>query len=164
VYEPWYTTVADRRIEEQRQVRAGQQQDHEGPQRDLAQHERPVVGEYLAHQDPDALGAVEPVVKPPADAGKAGRDLYCVVAHPRSQKLGPTGCRKSRGAAGSPHKGVRIPGLATTLSAVQFRVAHDDVRLTRSGLLAGLRTNGGGASVTKAVSMTSLLLQEVVVI
>ena len=40
-------------------------------------------------------GAVEPVVKPPADAAQRAGDLDRVVAHPRSQKLGPTGCVKS---------------------------------------------------------------------
>ena len=54
------------------------------------------------HQDPDALGAVEPVVEPAAHSGDGGRDLYCVVAHPRSQKLGPTGWVKSLAAAMKP--------------------------------------------------------------
>jgi hypothetical protein len=46
-------------------------------------------------------------------------------------------------------KGVRIPELATTLSVVQFVLHMMMSRLMLSGLLAGLRTTGRAASVTK---------------
>jgi hypothetical protein len=51
------------RVEEQRQEDAGQDQDDERIQRDLAEQERPVVREDLPQQCPDALGGVQPVVE-----------------------------------------------------------------------------------------------------
>jgi hypothetical protein len=85
-----------RRHEEQRKERPGQQQDDERPQRDLAQHERPVVREHLPHEHAQAACRVEPVVKPPGGSAKGLRDVEVIAgAHPRSQKLGPTGSWKS---------------------------------------------------------------------
>src|SRR5581483_5198678 len=55
----------------QRQEGAGQQQDDERPQRDLAEQERPVVGEDLAHEHAQAACPTEPVIQPPARAGQA---------------------------------------------------------------------------------------------
>ena len=85
-------------------------------------------GKTLLHQDPDALGAVEPVVEPRRrrrDGG--GRCLHCVVAHPRSQKLGPTGCGEVAGrrdeALGVQHQ--------RQLRQRAGRRAEDDVRPVR---------------------------------
>ena len=50
------------RLEPQRQERAGQQQDDEAVERDLAQHERPVVGEDLARAALDEVRRAEPLV------------------------------------------------------------------------------------------------------
>jgi hypothetical protein len=47
-------------LEEERQERARQQDDDEAPQRDLAEHERPVVGEDLA---PELLDQPERLVR-----------------------------------------------------------------------------------------------------
>ena len=77
------------RLEPERQERPGQQQDDEGVQGDLAQHERPVVGEDLLDVAPEEGGGPEALVD------EAQRALDCLrgggVAHPRSQKLGPMG-------------------------------------------------------------------------
>ena len=85
------------RVEEQRQEDAGQDQDDERVERDLAEQERPVVGEDLAQQRPEALGGVEPVVEFGALLRQWLRygQSRVVSAHPRSQKLGPTGSWKS---------------------------------------------------------------------
>ena len=80
-------------LEEQRQERAGQQQDDERVEGDLAEQERPVVGEDFLRKDLNALGAVEPVVQPAARCRPAPVDAH--VDGPRSQKLGPTGSVKS---------------------------------------------------------------------
>ena len=53
-----------RRVEEQRQERAGQQQDDERVQRDLAEQERPVVREDLVEQPPQRGGHLQPLVDP----------------------------------------------------------------------------------------------------
>ena len=82
------------RDEEQREERTGQQQDDERPQRDLAEQERPVVRKHLPHQHAEPARAVESVVEPPAGAAQGLRNVK-VIAHPRSQKLGPTGWVKS---------------------------------------------------------------------
>ena len=52
------------RLEPERQERAGQQQDDERVEGDLAEQERPVVREDLPEQHAEAPGAVEPVVQP----------------------------------------------------------------------------------------------------
>ena len=61
------------RHEPQGQERAGQQQDDEAPQGDLAEHERPVVREDLAHLRLGELGQAEAVVdrlrRPPTGDG-----------------------------------------------------------------------------------------------
>ncbi|WP_222107898.1 hypothetical protein [[Actinomadura] parvosata] len=44
---------------------AGDQHDHEGVQGDLAQQERPVVVERLAHRPVEEPGAAEPIVQRP---------------------------------------------------------------------------------------------------
>ena len=92
--------------EEEGQERAGQQQDDERVERDLAEHERPVVREDLvevALQEPGGakptvdfaerllhylgrrLRAVRPACRPGRLRAGASR------RHERSQKLGPTG-------------------------------------------------------------------------
>jgi hypothetical protein len=87
------------RHEVQRQEDAGDEQDDEGVQGDLAQHERPVVGEDLVHERAPALGdaqAVVQLVEGLADAavGPEGLLLRSLgvddVAHERSQNPGPT--------------------------------------------------------------------------
>ena len=50
------------RPEEERQEGAGQQQDDERVQRDLAEHERPVVGKDLVHAPLEVAGEPEPAV------------------------------------------------------------------------------------------------------
>ena len=98
------------RDEPERQEDAGQQQDDEAPQRDLAEHEGPVVGEdlaevLLASGRPGRAGRRprSPRRRPCSASGDRGlaavgvRDLARVEGHdqPRSQKLGPTGSSKS---------------------------------------------------------------------
>ncbi|MDQ1137224.1 hypothetical protein QE410_002023 [Microbacterium sp. SORGH_AS 1204] len=108
-------------LEEERQEGAGQQHDDEAPQGDLAEHERPVVGEDLAAElfdDARHAGALVEIVRRGADEaaaerlavtprgrlrrtridGRFGRDVLGGVStgtHERSQKLGPTGSWKS---------------------------------------------------------------------
>ncbi len=93
-------------VEPQRQEDAGDQQDHEAPQRDLPEHERPVVGEYLADLLLGQGGHAGAVIGPgrhPAqrvgllDLGGGGAvgGSGTHRCHPRSQKLGPTGSVKS---------------------------------------------------------------------
>ena len=83
---------------------AGGQQDHEGVQGDLAQHERPVVGEDLVEEGPAALDDPEPLVELAdglADAS-VGAERRLGGAHRalerthvlRSQKPGPVGWSK----------------------------------------------------------------------
>jgi hypothetical protein len=68
------------RDEEERQEGPGQQQDDERPQRDLAEHERPVVGKDLPHEHPEPAGSVEPVIQPPARGAQA-RTRIVAVGH-----------------------------------------------------------------------------------
>ena len=82
---------------------SGDQEYDEAPQRDLAQHERPVVGEDLADlllRQPRHPGALVGVVGSRADLRRLRRldGGLGVGAHvpSRSQKLGPTGSVKSR--------------------------------------------------------------------
>jgi hypothetical protein len=92
--------VAVGRGEEQRQEDAGQQQHDEAVQRDLAQHEGPVVREDLAQlllgRAGDAETLVEVVGGLPAERGRDDLLVCSRSAHPRSQKLGPTGWSKPR--------------------------------------------------------------------
>ena len=78
-------TSTMRRLEEQRQEGAGQQQDDEAVERDLAEHERPVVGEDLAEllleQGPATAGAVVQEDAGLADGRSAGAVL---IRAPRS--------------------------------------------------------------------------------
>ena len=99
--------VGRRRDEEERQEGPGQQQDDERPQRDLAEHERPVVGKHLPHEHAEPARPVEPVVEPPAGAAQGLGNLE-VLAHPRSQKLGPTGWVKSLLATRYPYESTVI--------------------------------------------------------
>ena len=85
--------LAHARVEPQREEDAAEQQDHEAPERDLAQHEGPVVGEDLAQVLLRQGGQAEPVVGPLGDGadpvglrggGRGGvrrRDLAGVDAH-----------------------------------------------------------------------------------
>src|SRR5690606_26123147 len=86
-------------VEEERQVDAGQDQDDERVERQLADHERPVVGEDLVEGRPAQLGGAETVVDPAGEA--VGQQPLgpapALPRHhrPRSQKPGPTGLEKS---------------------------------------------------------------------
>ncbi|MBG9887283.1 hypothetical protein ABE10_12240 [Bacillus toyonensis] len=91
-------------LEEERQERSGQEHDHEAPQRDLAEHEGPVVREDLASElldEPGEARALIDVVRGGADEASAEGLLRFLVfgdgcgAQWRSQKLGPTGSVKS---------------------------------------------------------------------
>lgn len=94
-----------RRLEEERQEGSGEEHDDEAPQGDLAEHERPVVGEDLASQLLDKAGeagALIDVVRRGTDEATAEGRLGVLVlfgqrcgAQWRSQKLGPTGSVKS---------------------------------------------------------------------
>ena len=99
--------LGHRRVEEERQVRAGEQQDDERVQRDLAHHERPVVGEDLVQLGAHRAGDVEPVVEPlrrPCPAACAAcRPRGCgpcsvalVMAAPRSRGRSARGNRTRR--------------------------------------------------------------------
>ena len=59
---------------------AGPEQDDEGVEGDLSEHERPVVGEDLVQETPAALGESESVVEP----------VDGLIDHGRSQNPGPT--------------------------------------------------------------------------
>ena len=103
--------LAHRRHVPEGQEHAGEQQDDEAPQRDLAQHERPVVGEDLAELLLHGRAEAEALVGPVGDdagpvrllrggglAPVAVGHLARVDAHQslfRSQKLAPTGSSKS---------------------------------------------------------------------
>ena len=93
--------------EPQGQEDAGQEEHDEAPQRDLAQHEGPVVREDLAQVLLHGGGEAEALVGPGRSrAGPVGPlrrrrrggvalgDLAGVHDQPRSQKLGPTGSLK----------------------------------------------------------------------
>ena len=101
--------VADlghRGVEEERQEGAGQQQDDERVERDLAHHERPVVGEDLVQLLAHAAGHAEPVLGPAAGLADRGGRLVEALGpldggllaqvdrvgggHGRSQNDGPT--------------------------------------------------------------------------
>ena len=86
--------LAHARPEPQRQERAGQQQDHEAPQRDLAQHEGPVVGEDLADLLLGHRREAEPLVGPLRDrsdaVGLGSRRGLGAVAREWSLHLGIT--------------------------------------------------------------------------
>ena len=78
-------------LKEERQERAGQQHGHEAPQGDLAEHERPVVGEDLASELLDEAGEARPLV----DVVRGARD------EPSAERLlalrigaGPCGARR----------------------------------------------------------------------
>ncbi|AQZ65431.1 hypothetical protein BKM31_31780 [[Actinomadura] parvosata subsp. kistnae] len=59
------TTIPPRKISVDQWCDAGDQHDHEGVQGDLAQQERPVVVERLAHRPVEEPGAAEPIVQRP---------------------------------------------------------------------------------------------------
>src|ERR1700739_2443496 len=87
------------RIEEQRQVHAGEQQHDEAVQGDLTEQERPVCGEDLVELSAHCRRRVIPRVDVLALAGQDVTDLrgtqfrtHDVV---RSQNAGPTGSMKS---------------------------------------------------------------------
>lgn len=93
------------RLEEERQEGSGEEHHDEAPERDLAEHERPVVGEDLASElldEAGEAGALIDVVRRGTDEATAeGRFGVLVLfgqrcgAQWRSQKLGPTGSLKS---------------------------------------------------------------------
>ena len=104
------------RDEPEREEGAGQQADDHRVHRDLAEHERPVVGEDLLGEEGDALRAAEAVVHPTGDAAEGlggggvlvglavagaecvgGTSLVDGAHRARSQKLGPTGSAKPCG-------------------------------------------------------------------
>ena len=71
-----------RRVEEERQEGSGEEHDHEAPQRNLTQHERPVVGEDLASERLDEAGearALIEVVGYAADELSAERSLLLAL-------------------------------------------------------------------------------------
>ena len=68
------------------------EQDDEAVQGDLAEHERPVVGEDLVERRAGEPRRAEAVVDP---AGDRSGGSTATVAHGRSQKPGPTGSVKS---------------------------------------------------------------------
>ncbi|GAA5770437.1 hypothetical protein Aros01_06964 [Streptosporangium roseum] len=93
-------------LEEEGQERAGQQQDDERVQRDLAQQERPVVGEDLPQVALEEVSRADAVVDEAACARYGLRNVSgahawppfsrtSASASPRSQKLGPGGTAKS---------------------------------------------------------------------
>ena len=63
--------LAHARVEPQGEEDAAEEQDHEAPERDLAQHEGPVVGEDLAQVLLGQGGQAEPVVSPLGDGTDA---------------------------------------------------------------------------------------------
>src|SRR6185436_18094225 len=81
--------------EPQRQKGAGEQQDDEAVERDLAEHERPVVGEHLARTAANELGRAKAFVDLVGDVAGSLFQRWHGVYFPRSQKLGPTGSWKS---------------------------------------------------------------------
>jgi hypothetical protein len=78
-------------VEEQRQVHTREDDDDEAVERDLAQHEGPVVREDLAHVGPGEAVDAQPAVGPVGDALARGRFAaplrirVCCSTHPRSQ-------------------------------------------------------------------------------
>ncbi len=111
-----------RGLEEERQERAGEEHRDEAPQRDLAEHERPVIGEDLAAELLDEARqarALIDVVRRGADEAAAERLLLGLRLEPRgggcgtqwrSQKLGPTGSVKSL-------RATRYPSASTVMGS-----------------------------------------------
>jgi hypothetical protein len=77
-----------RRFEEEREVHAGADQHHEAVERDLAQHERPVVGEHAVERLGREGRAAHAIVEPPQEPA---RQHGAPQSRSRFQKLGPTG-------------------------------------------------------------------------
>src|ERR1022692_309273 len=73
------------RLEEERQERAGEQQDDEAVEGDLAEQERPVVGKDLLEERAEALGAAEPVIQESADTLKRSFDSHCLSPLPEAR-------------------------------------------------------------------------------
>ncbi|CFE42601.1 Uncharacterised protein [Mycobacterium tuberculosis] len=109
------------RIEKQRQIHAGDQQDHEAVQSDLAEQERPVGREDLVELTTQRRRGVIPGVDV---FGLAGQDLtnvrrtqfrtHVVV---RSQNAGPTGSTKSPLATRYPSVSIVIGSCAKARAA-----------------------------------------------
>ena len=92
--------VGHGRVEEQRQVDAGEQQHDEAVQRDLTQQERPVGGEHLVELSADRRRRVVPRVDRVALCGRnlaelGGFGSFGLMIVFRSQNAGPTGSMKS---------------------------------------------------------------------
>jgi hypothetical protein len=80
--------LAHRGVEEERQVRAREQQDDERVERDLPEQERPVVGEHLVQRAPQPGGDEEPFVDLDgslADLGLGGAGRECGSHQMRSR-------------------------------------------------------------------------------
>ena len=67
-YEPWYVTAFRARLEEQRQVDPGDDEDDEQIERDLAQQKRPVVGEHVPQRLADCGRRAAALVEEPDGA------------------------------------------------------------------------------------------------
>ena len=138
-----------RRLEEQGQVGAGEQQDHERPERDLAEHERPVVREDLAHQDPDASGAAEPVVQPAAQAvDRAGNLLHhpLLVNVTSNDATGRSDVTRGRLAA-RPSRALSTECQADGAARRRGRGGDGQGKHRPAGGGAGQGRTGGGAAV-----------------
>ncbi len=83
------------RVEEQRQVDTGQDQDDEAVEGDFPDHERPVVGEHLVEVAAQRGLGPETLVDSPVELADRARPLdqggWRGCGHGRSQKAGPTG-------------------------------------------------------------------------
>ena len=104
-----------RRVEEQRQVHAGEQQHDEAVHRDLAQQERPVRGEYLVQLTPDRSRRVVAGVDGLALLGKGIVEFR--THDVRSQNAGPTGSAKSPLATRYPSSSMVIGNCAKARAA-----------------------------------------------
>src|SRR5581483_1294757 len=102
-----------RRIEEQPEEDARRDEYDEAVQRDLAEHERPVIGKDLLQRVLGELGRAQPVVEPFVETANHVRSRF--------QKPGPTGSEKSPAATMNP-----LPSIAIG-SCGSGRVAGPDV-------------------------------------
>ena len=92
----------DARDVEEGQEDARQQQDDEAVERDLTEHERPVVGEDLAGEELDALAGADPLVDEVAEAGGPLAVVVVLIRAPRSSGRRPRRSRPWR--SGNPRR------------------------------------------------------------
>ncbi len=109
--------IDHRRVEEQAQVHAGEQQNDEAVQGDLTQQKRPVGGEHLVELSADSRRGVVARVDRVALFCQGGRFWQFRTHDRRSQNAGPTGSMKSPLATRYPSWSMVIGSCASARAA-----------------------------------------------